>query len=1100
MHVLFISNCELGSNAKTKSILDRYATRVGRQAWTSPFTEDALDEVRKALSKTATRQTSVACYRNKSTSELMLQWIVGNSNCYDERGFFAPETQQRKQGIPVYLIHSNYLAQLTGLLHDFGKATQRFHEKLLISEKDSKNKLVLEAIKKTQKDRVRHEWISAWIAEKMEGDYSVDSFKKAWVSWKNDGLDEVFDEDKPWLPINQPIDDLSSAMMFCVSTHHKLLGFGGWSSARNSTPPPTNRRLKHTSDDVDSQKNISDVSIINWDAWSSVLKNSQIYNDKLEEVADMPPDYWRGLAIVTRACLVLADHEISSQVVLSKSDNGGGWANTIAINGKRNLNQTLPWHLENVAKQASRNTQMFAGNDLPFMSQESLVKISARVGDQPALAPYAWQNRVVDFIAENKAQKNTPHLVFNVAGTGSGKTIANIKILSSLRPQGLRITAGFNLRTLTLQTRDAFKNKLGITDADLACVVGGPITESIHDFSLCDDEEGALNMVFNIEEKFDKKMMPQWLQQLHSKNKVAHQKLLAPPVLVTTMDHLVDAGNPGKQASHALAMIRIAHSDLIIDEADSYDPKGLMAVLRVIEISAMFGRNVVISSATLPSVLANAITLAWNSGRRMGIAIGNGAGDRKMYFSNLIEPDFTDETNPEICSEKYKLFTGNMAKEISVNNLSRTKKFRVVHFTNSLEKTETSKVSVDDFLKRIIDSAVILHESNFMMASDGRSEKKVSIGMVRMANVTPLTNIAERLIAHKNPDFEIRVMTYHAREVTGRRAWKEKNLDQVLKRDGNPKWWENSEEISKIVQESSKDNIIFIVVASPVEEVGRDHDFDWAVIEPSSIISIIQTAGRVNRHRLRQISDPNIHVLSMNWKAAQDLEKKKKYFCRPGFQVEIKGGLLTHLDTSGDLLNSFDLLGNDNLKMEKEISNQCITSQILDLDTRLIFGSDQEVCRFAVEDSKGIELCIEGALKAIEDKRSWMNSWVYECYPLRDQSSRKETFICKYELDVWNVFKTVDFKQFGSNKKAENSIDPTHLLVKLESDFPAKDSMFFSPSMSKVYTAMIEPMVSKNKDKKDLIIRSMGEFSVELKEKDGLLYEYIIDEFGVSKK
>jgi CRISPR-associated endonuclease/helicase Cas3 len=39
------------------------------------------------------------------------------------------------------------------------------------------------------------------------------------------------------------------------------------------------------------------------------------------------------------------------------------------------------------------------------------------------------------------------------------------------------------------------------------------------------------------------------------------------------------------------------------------------------------------------------------------------------------------------------------------------------------------------------------------------------------------------------------------------------------------------------------------VLGSPVTEVGRDHDYDWAVVEPSSMRSLIQLAGRVRRHR-----------------------------------------------------------------------------------------------------------------------------------------------------------------------------------------------------------------------------------------------------------
>ena len=40
------------------------------------------------------------------------------------------------------------------------------------------------------------------------------------------------------------------------------------------------------------------------------------------------------------------------------------------------------------------------------------------------------------------------------------------------------------------------------------------------------------------------------------------------------------------------------------------------------------------------------------------------------------------------------------------------------------------------------------------------------------------------------------------------------------------------------------------MLGSPVTEVGRDHDYDWAVVEPSSMRSLIQLAGRVRRHHL----------------------------------------------------------------------------------------------------------------------------------------------------------------------------------------------------------------------------------------------------------
>jgi CRISPR-associated endonuclease/helicase Cas3 len=74
---------------------------------------------------------------------------------------------------------------------------------------------------------------------------------------------------------------------------------------------------------------------------------------------------------------------------------------------------------------------------------------------------------------------------------------------------------------------------------------------------------------------------------------------------------------------------------------------------------------------------------------------------------------------------------------------------------------------------------------------------------------------------------------------------------------------------------------LFLVLASPVAEVGRDHDYDWAVIEPSSMRSIIQIAGRVWRHRKKVCESPNVFVLDQNLRA---LKRESIAFHRPGFE------------------------------------------------------------------------------------------------------------------------------------------------------------------------------------------------------------------------
>ena len=120
-------------------------------------------------------------------------------------------------------------------------------------------------------------------------------------------------------------------------------------------------------------------------------------------------------------------------------------------------------------------------------------------------------------------------------------------------------------------------------------------------------------------------------------------------------------------------------------------------------------------------------------------------------------------------------------------------------------------------------------------------------------------------------------------------------MDSVLKRS---KIWQKEEvfedEVLRYhIDTSSCENIIFIVVATPVEEVGRDHDFDWAVIEPSSYRSIIQLAGRVLRHRKmsQDISQANIAVMQYNLLGVLG---KSIAFTRPGFEGAEKLRLFSH--------------------------------------------------------------------------------------------------------------------------------------------------------------------------------------------------------------
>ena len=131
---------------------------------------------------------------------------------------------------------------------------------------------------------------------------------------------------------------------------------------------------------------------------------------------------------------------------------------------------------------------------------------------------------------------------------------------------------------------------------------------------------------------------------------------------------------------------------------------------------------------------------------------------------------------------------------------------------------------------------------------------------------------------------------YHSKFPLALRSYIENKLDWILNRKAkiNDKYEKKRKEvwqkyINDKVSNSDAKNHIFVVIASPVAEVGRDHDYDWAIIEPSSMRCIIQIAGRVLRHRDKIPNSPNILLLNKNYKA---LAGEKPCFQYPGFETD----------------------------------------------------------------------------------------------------------------------------------------------------------------------------------------------------------------------
>lgn len=205
-----------------------------------------------------------------------------------------------------------------------------------------------------------------------------------------------------------------------------------------------------------------------------------------------------------------------------------------------------------------------------------------------------------------------------------------------------------------------------------------------------------------------------------------------------------------------------------------------------------------------------------------------------------------------------------------------------------IEKTKDrlDKSIQDQYFERIKKEAEKLHQTHHTI--DLKTGKKVSFGVIRVANIPPCVALTQYLLnAEWSSNIAPRIMAYHSRQVLLLRSEQEHHLDDVLKRKEKqgeqPKAFSNSI-IREHLDQTDCENVIFILVATPVEEVGRDHDFDWAIIEPSSYRSIIQLAGRVLRHRqlTQDIAQPNIALMQYNLRA---LRKAKVAFEKPGFEA-----------------------------------------------------------------------------------------------------------------------------------------------------------------------------------------------------------------------
>lgn len=931
MMVTFVSQCQKNSLKKTRRVLDAFADRIGDNTWQTVITEDGLLTVKKMLRQTASKNTAVACHWIRSRSRSELLWVVGNRNQFNMMGVVPVNTTARtimlEESQWHYLPLIRALTALAALLHDWGKATKLFQQKL------NKN------YKGPKADPIRHEWISCvlldafirynqqqgkdWLAALAVGEIDEEKLRGALTTRP----EKIFHNH----------DEAAQLLMWLIVSHHRLplsrdinLDPKKYADASAETINICLARITQTwgyenrKDEADFNKRLSEC----FEFPQGFLQQSKLWlrdvkrwSGKLRDLKPSIDEVIKSNSVRlvlhhARLCLMLGDHHYSSK------DKDEKWTSSIALFANtdrktQEFKQKLDEHLVGVKQYA-----LEVANILPKLQRLGNDDITAVFDNAALIKPsngdFAWQQKAVAKIEAFKklqAKKVQGAFVVNMASTGCGKTFANAKIMQALSEQGnsLRFVLALGLRTLTLQTGDEYRERVGLNNSELAVLIGSRAVTELHDgakkfkneeqYNISIEEVGSESLEALLDDDIDYEgILPDSSLTTVLPDECA-RKFLYAPVLACTIDHMMGATETKRGGRYILPSLRLLTSDLVIDEVDDFTGEDLAAIGRLVHLAGMLGRKIMISSATIPPALAEGFFNAYRQGYTLFASSQNESADIACIWVDEFNCEVEKLPSNEHGLKQYPVYHTQFVDK-RLNKLAKqpAKRKAVVipcELFNEvkIQQLEQAENKQKAYFKTIFSAVLNQHTNHNTL--DEITQKQVSFGVVRVANINPCVDLTRYLLNCELPDdIDVRVMAYHSQQVLLMRHEQEQHLDAVLKRkeklNEQPKAFSHPV-VRNHLNKCTAKNIIFILVATPVEEVGRDHDFDWAVVEPSSYRSVIQLAGRVRRHRAGEVSSPNIGLLQYNWKAFKNNDEKgNRYFECPGYESEMKESLPTH--------------------------------------------------------------------------------------------------------------------------------------------------------------------------------------------------------------
>lgn len=863
--VLISSLCTKKALKKTRRIIDGYGIRVGAKVWIAELTAEGLETLKTLLRQTARKNTSVACFIFTQKG-INLFWQIGSRHKISEKGVGIMRTTKQEKSMsllnehhiqnrPISLLYT--IVQYATQFHDIGKANPIFQEKIKKAAKTA--------------DVVRHEIMSILF---LQQDLSI-PFNERWE--KSIDLAKHLKNTTPFkeilknMPESSAIHDKNIFQAkdigdWLIATHHRLPKYDQTANAMSHVLEGDFAKLTKETQFSFPQE-----------AFNNFLKSE----DLLTKITDT--ETCLGLFIYGRLAFMLSDHTGSGVMDpdFTKKE--------VLANGR----QRLSFHLDQVFSNATHAVKFVTnrGNGLfnrpaLSLSRENRINMERKSENKR----FFWQNDVAteaEEIIRNKDFSNMGKFICLAAATGSGKTKMGGRLLSIFGGENLRACVVNGLRSLTLQTGMAYRKEFNLNENEVATIIGDYTAKALFDKQQT-NEKKIFSGTESIDESLETEVKTTWVvffenlfpkivrsdlknnQGYFSQDKAT---LLGAPVLISTIDYLMDATN-WSRGGGTLAKLRLLTSDVLLDEIDSYDLKDYPAIGRLLFLIGLFGRTVILSSATLSPEIATPLYTAYQKGWSIYAKLFDKQESVvSLFCSDLINPEKKKIKSVKEFEESYENYSNLIANAISSQNVSRRAK--ILPITKNDEYIKAFELIKDEVFN--------LHNN---VAEKSGNNIFASVGLIRTVRIPDCVSLAYDLARQHETLLEqgiyMKVIPYHAGLLLAVRNHTERELDKLLTRKNVDPFL--CSDFVKEAEMANCKNAILVIVATPVEEVGRDHDFDWAIVDPSSTRSIVQIAGRVRRHRPSFLSPEQYNMSIMNLPFRALRTENGLVYTKPGFE------------------------------------------------------------------------------------------------------------------------------------------------------------------------------------------------------------------------